>query len=54
MNWKEKIEEGMLLIKKGCNEQTEWAKCHECPFKDYCDAIENNGYEIPCEEFNND
>ena len=51
MNWKETIEKGMKLIEKGCKEQTEWTKCHECPFKIFCDAIEANDYDIPSEEF---
>lgn len=51
MDWKEKIKEGMKLIRRGCIEQTEWTKCHECPFKTFCEVLEENGYEVPSEEF---
>lgn len=51
MNWEEKIKKGKELIKEGCSEQTEWTKCHECPFKTFCDVLEENGYEVPSEEF---
>lgn len=47
MDWKEKIEEGMKLIKEGCTEQTECRKCRDCPFTDFCDLLEGE----PSEEF---
>ena len=51
MDWKEKIKEGMKLIKEGCTEQKEWRKCHDCPFTTFCDLLGADGYEIPSEEF---
>lgn len=39
MDWKEKIEEGMKLIKEGCAEGT---KCYQCPFNEYCIILEDN------------
>ena len=36
MDWKEKIIEGMKLIRKGCAEQDEYFRCGECPFAKYC------------------
>ena len=51
MDWKEKIKEGIKLIKEGCLEQTEWEKCYDCPFGTVCVLMEENNYEIPSEEF---
>ena len=50
MNWKEKIKEGMKLIKEGCLEQTEWVKCYECPFGDFCTSLEKDNWNIPSDE----
>ncbi len=49
MNWKEKIKEGLKLIKKGCASQDSWNKCYECPFYDYCTTLEENGSVVPNE-----
>ena len=35
MNWKEKILEGMKLIREGCKENISWLNCSECPFDEY-------------------
>ena len=39
MNWKEKILEGMKLIKQGCFENKNWNDCKFCPFDKYCTYI---------------
>ena len=40
MNWKEKIKIGMILLKEGCTENDSWGSCVDCPFREYCDIIE--------------
>lgn len=35
-DWQKIIVEGMLKIKEGCHENTEWENCWDCPFCDYC------------------
>ena len=42
MNWKEKISQGMQLIKEGCKENTSWMNCHQCPLDDLCTILEHN------------
>ena len=38
-NWQEQIQEGMKLIKEGC-EANQWAShCNECPFFKFCDLM---------------
>lgn len=39
MDWKEEMEMGMLMIQSACQKNTEWEKCHECPFQELCDYI---------------
>ena len=51
MEWYEKIREGMALIKQGCGENTEWTKCYECPFNDFCNLIMDDDDKIPSEAF---
>ena len=41
--WEKKVAEGMRLIAEGCSENKEWNKCAECPFDDFCTAI-NDAY----------
>lgn len=50
MDWKEKIKEGMKLIKEGCTEQTDLTMCHKCPFYDFCWDLVKAGYEVPSDE----
>lgn len=45
MDWKEKILEGMKLIKEGCKENTSWTQCCHCPFNDWCTIFEFNNRE---------
>lgn len=49
MNWKEKILSAMLEMKSACKENTEWNKCCECPFIDFCDIIERITGKAPSE-----
>ena len=51
MEWFEKIREGMALIKQGCGENTDWIKCQDCPFDEFCDLIMKDFDEIPNEAF---
>ena len=37
--WKEKMIFAMTLLKEACEANTNWDKCEECPFDDYCDCI---------------
>lgn len=39
MKWQEMIEMGMKLIADGCQRNTEWRKCEECPFDNYCSTL---------------
>lgn len=48
MYWKDKIIEGMKLIKKGCEKaHDDINKCDDCPFVSYCDAITLEYYREP-------
>ena len=38
-DWIKKIEEGMNLIREGCQLNGEWGMCTRCPFTDYCDIL---------------
>jgi len=57
MDWKEKMIIAMTLLKEACGENTEWAKCAECPFEEYCDycttedfsGLTPEEFEIPTE-----
>ena len=45
MNGKDKIIEGMKLLKEGCKEnETCWA---DCPMSTYCEALFSEGVECP-------
>ena len=39
MEWIEKMEIAMYLIKQACSEQEAWKNCKKCPFNEYCDYI---------------
>lgn len=47
MDSKEKMLEAMKAIQEACNMNTAWADCDKCPFRVYCDAIEQNDLQIP-------
>ena len=39
MDWKQKMIEGMRLIREACNTNDEWNQCERCPFDKYCTAL---------------
>ena len=39
MDWIAKMKTAMELIHSACKENTDWAKCEECPFETYCNII---------------
>lgn len=41
MDWKEKIAEGMRLIKEGCDKNPGLCSSH-CPFDEYCNILWSN------------
>lgn len=51
MDWKEKILEGMKLIREGCKGNASWVNCCECPYDEYCTAMMSRDYESPDTEW---
>ena len=47
MDWKEEMKMGMLMIQSACQKNTEWGKCYECPFNDFCDLIYDETFQFP-------
>lgn len=39
MDWKQKMLEGMRLVREACEANGEWNKCDHCPFDKYCTAL---------------
>ena len=39
MTWQRKIAIGMALIKEGCENNSKWNGCNDCPFGEVCDQI---------------
>lgn len=39
MDWKQKMAEGMRLMREACTANSDWSKCKECPFDKYCTAL---------------
>ncbi len=39
MEWQKKMLEGMRLMQEACNKNSDWTKCHTCPFDLYCTAL---------------
>ena len=50
MNFTTKIKEAMVLLHEACKMNDEWIHCIECPFKDYCDTLEETGFGTPDED----
>ena len=50
-DWKEMIKEGMKLIAQGCKKNSSWVGCDNCPFDEYCTAI-NVSELTPPDEWN--
>ena len=44
MDWKEKMRNGMEMIRDACEGNTDWDNCPKCPFKNLCNAIVNSKY----------
>lgn len=38
--WKDKVLQGMMLIKEGCKENATGVECYKCPFNDICTTLE--------------
>lgn len=50
MDWKKQIAEGMKMIIAGCKKNETWTNCRDCPFDEFCSAIDKSGetnYSIP-------
>lgn len=49
MDWISEMRAGMEMMAKACSKNTEWTKCHKCPFSEYCDILMKssieNGYD---------
>ena len=43
MDWIEQMKEAMMMVKTACAQNTQWADCDVCPFREQCDAFEQNG-----------
>lgn len=53
LNFIEEMREAMEKVSEACKHNEEWINCYIlCPFGDYCDAIERQGYPLP-EEWRN-
>ena len=50
MDFISKMEEAMVLLQEACKMNDEWAKCNDCPFGDYCDTLEREGFGTPDED----
>lgn len=44
--WERDIRNGMRLIREGCLQQGEWAKCNGCPFEEYCEAVQERSGDV--------
>ena len=45
--WIEKMKKAMQEIKGACTENGNWGDCWKCPFKEYCDILEEQEIDIP-------
>lgn len=50
MDFTIKIKEAMVLLHEACKMNDEWIYCTKCPFKDYCDTLEEAGFGTPDED----
>lgn len=37
----------MIDLKNACTKNTSWRNCTICPFEEYCDAIQHEGFPTP-------
>ena len=42
-----KMNEAMTMIHEACKLNDEWVKCGKCPFIEYCNVIEEAGFNTP-------
>ena len=47
MEWIDEIKKAMAMLKNGCSKNDMWAKCEDCPFGEYCEALELHYMPIP-------
>ena len=51
-DWKEKMLEAMIMMKKACEEKDALESCKNCPFNEYCDNLfEGSGDVITPDKF---
>lgn len=50
MDFTIKIKEAMELLREACKMNNEWTNCAECPFYQFCVAIEEHGLGNPCDD----
>jgi len=39
MDWIAEMRAGMEMMQEACRKNTEWNKCSECPFDEYCTIL---------------
>lgn len=47
LTWKNQMKIGMKIIQLACEKNTSWALCENCPFRFYCDIIEEKTGDTP-------
>ena len=45
--WIEEIREAMDSLKKACAKNPSWTNCYECPFDEYCTALQQADLSAP-------
>ncbi len=40
MDWTDRMKKAMTDLQSACKENEEWNDCWECPFKRFCDVLE--------------
>lgn len=45
--WVGVMKRAMQEIKDACATNGNWNDCWKCPFKEYCDALEEKGLDVP-------
>ena len=43
MDWVSEMRAGMKMMAKACEKNTDWTKCHECPFDEICTMLMDKG-----------
>lgn len=51
MDFVKEIKKAMLHLQEACRLNDAWKNCWECPFKEYCDVIEEAGLYLPDSEY---